>query len=149
MRGGTENVYGIVGLAKALEICYRDMNKHRSHIENLKTLLISKLDGQLDGVSYNGDSANLEKSNYKVLNVCLPESPENEMLLFNLDISGVSASGGSACTSGSNVGSHVLKAIGADPERGAVRFSFSKLNTEDEILFAAERLSELYVTSQE
>jgi cysteine desulfurase len=149
MRGGTENVYGIVGLAKALEICYRDMNKHRSHIENLKTLLISKLDGQLDGVSYNGDSANLEKSNYKVLNVCLPESPENEMLLFNLDIGGVSASGGSACTSGSNLGSHVLKAIGADPERGAVRFSFSRFNTEDEILFAAERLSELYVTSQE
>ena len=149
MRGGTENVCGIVGLAKALEICYRDMHKHRSYIEKLKTLMITKLNGQVDGVTYNGDSANLEKSNYKVLNVCLPESPENEMLLFNLDINGVSASGGSACTSGSNVGSHVLKAIGADPERGAVRLSFSKFNTEAEINFAAERLAELYITSQQ
>jgi len=147
MRAGTENVAGIVGLAKALEIGYRDMNTHQKHISDLKQLMIQELKQNLEGVMFNGDSGSLTNSNYKVLNVSLPESPENEMLLFNLDINGVSASGGSACTSGSNVGSHVLTALGVHPNRGAVRLSFSKFNTEDEIRFAAEKISELFVTS--
>jgi cysteine desulfurase len=144
MRGGTENVYGIVGLAKALEIAYRDMEEHRQHITGLKQRMISRLQENLPGVSFNGNSANLEGSLYTVLNVSLPATDDNDMLLFNLDINGISASGGSACSSGSSLGSHVLSAIKCDPNRGAVRFSFSKYNTAEEVDYAADKLAELY-----
>lgn len=143
MRGGTENVYGIIGLAKALEIAYRDMAEHQKHIENLKTRMIGKLKESISGIGFNGDSANLERSLYTVLNVCLPPHEDNDMLLFNLDINGISASGGSACSSGSNIGSHVLTAIKADPNRGAVRFSFSKMTTLEEVDYAVEKLAEI------
>ncbi|MDH3708873.1 MAG: aminotransferase class V-fold PLP-dependent enzyme, partial [Cyclobacteriaceae bacterium] len=69
---------------------------------------------------------------------------DNEMLLFNLDINGISVSGGSACSSGSNVGSHVLSALGAPAERGSVRFSFSKFNTEEEVDYVVDKLAEIY-----
>lgn len=144
MRGGTENVYGIIGLAKALEIAYRDMEKHQNHIQALKDRMIAKLKGSIDGVGFNGDSENAERSLYTVLNVCLPESADNDMLLFTLDINGISASGGSACSSGASKGSHVLTGIKADPNRGAVRFSFSKYNTPEEIDYTVEKLAEFY-----
>ncbi|CAN5576296.1 cysteine desulfurase family protein [soil metagenome] len=143
MRGGTENVYGIIGLAKALEISYRDMNEHEAHAKHLKARMIEKLKETIPGVSFNGDSANLSRSLYTVLNVSLPESEENDMLLFNLDLVGISASGGSACSSGASTGSHVLGAIYPGSKRGAVRFSFSKYNTVEEIDFTVEKLSEL------
>lgn len=143
MRGGTENVYGIIGLAKALEICYREMAEHENHIKKLKSHMIEKLRETIPGVSFNGDSANLEKSLYTVLNVSLPESEENDMLLFNLDLQGISASGGSACSSGASTGSHVLGALYPNSKRGAVRFSFSKNNTLTEIDFAVEKLADL------
>ena len=143
MRGGTENVYGIVGLAKALEIAYRDMEEHARYIGKLKARMIEGLIGQIPGVSFHGDSGNLEKSLYTVLNVSLPESEENAMLLFNLDLQGVSASGGSACSSGATTGSHVLGALYPDSKRAAVRFSFSKYNTPEEIDFAISKLAEL------
>jgi cysteine desulfurase len=144
MRGGTENVYGIIGLAKALEIAYRDMGEHVHHIESLKSRMIEKLKDQIPGVMFNGDSANLQKSLYTVLNVSLPESDESDMLLFNLDLSGISASGGSACSSGATTGSHVLGALYPESKRGAVRFSFSKYNTPDHIDFAVNKLAEFY-----
>ena len=143
MRGGTENVYGIIGLAKALEISYRDMAEHQAHVKSLKSRMIEKLKEIIPGVSFNGDSANVEKSLYTVLNVSLPESEENDMLLFNLDMAGVSASGGSACSSGASTGSHVLGALYPESKRGAIRFSFSKYNTEADIDFAVEKLGEL------
>lgn len=144
MRGGTENVYGIVGLAKAMEIAYADMDAHRKHIEGLKTHLIEKLKATIDGVAFNGVSDNLSKSLYTVLNVCLPPNEDNDMLLFNLDIEGISVSGGSACTSGSNIGSHVLAELNRDQNRGAIRFSFSKYNTLEEVDYAADKLAKLY-----
>jgi len=144
MRAGTENVYGIVGLSKALEISCRDMEKNKKHITALKERMIEKLTSSIEGVEFNGNSADLAKSSYKVLNVSFPESQENEMLLFNLDINNISASGGSACTSGSDVGSHVLKALGINPNRGAVRFSFSKFNTSEEIDYVVEKLAEMF-----
>lgn len=144
MRGGTENVYGIIGLAKALEICYRDMEEHQTYIQGLKDRMIEKLKGSIEGIGFNGDSANPERSLYTVLNVCLPESPDNDMLLFTLDINGISASGGSACSSGASTGSHVLAGIKADPNRGAVRFSFSKYNRPEEIDYTVEKLAEFY-----
>jgi cysteine desulfurase len=145
MRGGTENVYGIVGLATALEIAYRDMDEHHRHIAKLKSRMIERLRADIAGISFNGDSANLEKSLYTVLNVSLPESEDNDMLLFNLDLQGISASGGSACSSGASTGSHVLGALYPESKRGAVRFSFSKYNTEQDIDFAVEKLTEIYV----
>ena len=144
MRGGTENVYGIIGLAKALEICYREMGEHQAYITGLKSYMIDKLRAELPGVRFHGDSDNLTKSLYTVLNVSLPESDENEMVLFNLDLQGISASGGSACSSGATTGSHVLGALYPGSQRGAVRFSFSKYNTREEIDFTVEKLAELY-----
>lgn len=144
MRGGTENVYGIIGLAKALEICYREMDAHEAHIIALKKQMIAKLQAVVPGVSFHGSSADLDKSLYTVLNVSLPENEENEMLLFNLDLQGISASGGSACSSGASTGSHVLGAIYPNSKRGAVRFSFSKYNTSDEIDFVVNKVGEIY-----
>ena len=143
MRGGTENTYGIIGLSKALEVAYREMAEHETHIKSLKSRMIAKLKESIPGVTFNGDSANLDRSLYTVLNVSLPESEENEMVLFNLDIQGISASGGSACSSGASTGSHVLGALYPESKRGAVRFSFSKYNTPAEIDFVVEKLSEV------
>ncbi len=143
MRGGTENVYGIIGLAKAMEIAYRDMDEHKQHIEALKVRMITKLQESIPGISFNGDSANLETSLYTVLNVSLPESEESGMLLFNLDLHGISASGGSACSSGAATGSHVLGALYPESKRGAVRFSFSKYTTNEEIDYTVSKLAEL------
>ncbi|MCU0356093.1 MAG: cysteine desulfurase [Cyclobacteriaceae bacterium] len=133
MRGGTENVYGIIGMAKALEIAYRNMDEQARHISNLKSHMILRLQETIPGVRFHGDSANLERSLYTVLNVSLPESGENDMLLFNLDLQGISVSGGSACSSGAAKGSHVLDALYPGSKRTAVRFSFSKFNTTEEI----------------
>lgn len=144
MRGGTENVYGIIGLAKAMEIAYQNMDEHRIYIEGLKNRMISQLKEKIEGIDFNGDSANLDKSLYTVLNVCFPEAADNDMLLFTLDINGISASGGSACSSGASMGSHVLAGIKADPKRGAVRFSFSKYNTPEEIDYTVQKVAEFY-----
>ena len=146
MRGGTENTYGIIGLAKALEIAYRDMAEHQAYIKGLKSRMIEKLKETIPGVLFNGDSADLEKSLYTVLNVSLPESEENEMMLFNLDLKGISVSGGSACSSGANMGSHVLGELYPNSKRGAVRFSFSKYNKPEEIDFVVEKLAETVCT---
>lgn len=143
MRGGTENVYGIVGLAKALEIAYREMDQHMAYVGKLKSMLIGLLRQNIPGVEFNGDSDHPSKSLYTILNVSLPESPENSMLLFNLDLQGISVSGGSACSSGAATGSHVLNALYPNSNRGAVRFSFSKYNTLEEIEHAVATLRKL------
>ena len=142
MRGGTENVYGIVGLAKALEICYAHMEEHRRYIQGLKDYMIAQLTEHIHDIRFNGDT-HPENSLYTVLNVSFPCTDIADMLLFNLDISGISASGGSACSSGSDIGSHVLKGIGADPQRPCVRFSFCKNNTKEEIDFVVSKIKEL------
>lgn len=147
MRGGTENVCGIIGLSKALELAYGEMDAHRKHIETVKTYMIQQLREQIPGVQFNGMSGDLENSLYTVLNVSLPPSEDNDMLLFNLDISGISASGGSACSSGSNIGSHVLAGLGSDPERGAIRFSFSRYNNIDEVNYVVSKLNEILSVS--
>ena len=142
MRGGTENLYGIIGLAKAMEIAHRDMKKHQEYIQDMKIYMINSLEAAIPGVEFNGDARG--SSLYTVLNVRFPHTENAEMFLFNLDIAGIAASGGSACTSGSNVGSHVLHAIGADMTRPSVRFSFSKHTTKDEIDYTISKLKEMY-----
>jgi cysteine desulfurase len=142
MRGGTENIYGIVGLAKAMEIAHDRMVEHHEHIAALKIYMIEKLRQIIPDVQFNGDAEG--NSLYTVLNVNFPDSPISEMLLFNLDIMGISASGGSACSSGSSVGSHVLAAINGNSTRPAVRFSFGKFNTKAEIDVVISGLKELF-----
>ncbi|TDB63327.1 cysteine desulfurase family protein [Arundinibacter roseus] len=144
MRGGTENVYGIVGMARALEIAYRDMDQHQQHIQELKQYMIGQLRASIPDVRFNGLSTTADQSLYTVLSVSLPPSELNDMLLFNLDIAGISVSGGSACSSGSDVGSHVLGALNVAPERGNVRFSFGKYNTRAEVDYAVATLADLY-----
>lgn len=131
MRAGTENIYGIAGLAKALEIADRDYEKDHTYIRGLKNLMITRLKAEIPDVEFNGDVS--DQSLYTVLNVCLPETPDSDMILFKLDITGICASGGSACSSGSNVGSHVIAAIRPNSTRPCIRFSFSKFNTPAEI----------------
>ena len=142
MRGGTENVYGIVGLAKALELAYAHMDEHRSHIQGLKDYMREELLKAIPDVQFNGLTA-ADQSLYTVLNVSLPCTDIADMLLFSLDIAGISASGGSACSSGSELGSHVLNALHPGSNRPSVRFSFSKYNTKEEVDRVVQKLKEL------
>lgn len=142
MRGGTENVYGIVGLAKAMEVAYRDLDQDIAHVTAIKNKMREALLAEMPGVTFNGDVS--EGNLYTVLNVSFAPSEMAETLLFSLDMAGIAASGGSACSSGSNVGSHVLRAMHADPLRPAVRFSFSKFNTLDEVDYCVAKLKEIF-----
>ena len=146
MRGGTENVYGIIGLAKAFEICNSQMEEHHKHIRDLKNYMIEKLKTNINGIEFNGETG--ENALYTVLNCRFPAHSDAEMLLFNLDIAGIAASGGSACSSGSNQGSHVLKGLGIDMSRPSVRFSFSKYNTKDEIDIVVNKLKEIFAVRE-
>jgi cysteine desulfurase len=141
MRAGTENVYGIVGFAKALELATTHFETESSYIRGLKYYLMEQLQQHIEDVSFNGDAAG--KSNYTVLNVSFPKSEKSEMLLMNLDMAGICASGGSACTSGAQQGSHVIRAFNNDPNRIPVRFSFSKYNTKEEVDVLVSKLKEL------
>lgn len=141
MRGGTENVYGIVGMAKALELSVAHMDADKARLQELKNYFIAQLRAHIPGIAFNGDAEG--RSAYTVLNVSFPPSPVGEMLLFKLDIAGICASGGSACSSGSNIGSHVLHAIGADKERAAVRFSFGHQNTTQEVDYVVAQLVQM------
>ena len=140
-RGGTENLYGIVGLGKAMEMAYEDLSSHQKHIQGLKSFMIEelkKIDGRID---FNGD-INPERSLYTVLNVCFPNDVCNSMLLFSLDIHGIAASGGSACSSGSTQGSHVLAEL-PNQECQSVRFSFSRFNTKEDVEFTLQKIKDI------
>lgn len=141
-RAGTENIHGIIGLAKALEIAYKDIDEHQVYIQKLKSRMIAKLNDQITDIQFNGNSAVADKSLYTVLSVSLPINHAYGDVLAYLDENNISVSGGSACSTGS--ASHVLKAIGADVYRNTIRFSFSKYNTAEEIDYTVEKLSALY-----
>ena len=142
MRAGTENVFGIVGLGKALGLAVEYMDANHTYIAGLKQYMIERLNSEIPGIAYNGDISN-GGSNYKVLSVSMPPHSKSELMLFNLDIAGIAASGGSACTSGSEKGSHVLEAINAPVDRKAIRFSFSKYNTKEEIDYTIQALKKM------
>lgn len=141
MRAGTENLYGIVGFAKALEMATANFEEHSKYINSIRQYMADQLEQHIPGVSFNGDLRG--RSLYTVLNVSFPKSEKSEMLLFNLDINGICASGGSACTSGADAGSHVIRSINNDPNQVAVRFSFSRDNTKEEVDRVVEKLKEL------
>jgi cysteine desulfurase len=141
MRAGTENVYGIVGFAKALELAVKRREEDSKNIGMLKRYMADGLKKSIPGVEFNGDL--FGRSLYTVLSVSFPKSEKSEMLLFNLDINNICASGGSACTSGAQLGSHVLRAIDPDSDRTTVRFSFSRYNTRAEVDCVVQKLKEL------
>lgn len=141
MRAGTENLYGIVGFAKALELAATSYASNSEFIKSIKQYMAEQLKKHISGVEFNGDFAG--RSLYTVLNVSLPKTEKSEMLLFNLDINNICASGGSACTSGADQGSHVIRSINNDPNRVPVRFSFCRHNTKEEVDIVVEKLKEL------
>lgn len=138
MRAGTENLYGIIGFAKALELATNNYQQDSEHIKGLKLYMMEQLAANIGGVEFNGDP--LGRSLYTVLSVSFPKTEKSEMILFNLDISNICASGGSACTSGADQGSHVIRAINNNPNQVTVRFSFSKFNNREEVDFVVEKL---------
>jgi cysteine desulfurase len=131
MRAGTENLYGIVGFAKALELATEKHEEERAYIQSLKQYLHDQLIAKIPSVSFNGDP--FGRSLYNLLSVNFPKNEKTEMILFNLDMHHVCASGGSACSSGAQQGSHVINALNKGSEIVTVRFSFSKQNTKAEI----------------
>ena len=146
-RGGTENVYGIVGIAKAMDLAYEDLESHQNHVQGLKSYMIEQLKAYFgDDVDFHGET-NPDRSLYTVLNVCFPKTEKAGMLLFTLDLKGVAVSGGSACTSGATKGSHVLEGISADMTRPNARFSFSRYTMKEEIDYALEQVKSVFETS--
>ncbi len=141
MRAGTENIYGIAGFAKALETATKNYETDSAYIGTLKYYMHGQLKKHIAGVGFNGDT--LGESLYTVLSTSFPKTEKSEMILFNLDINNICASGGSACASGAEEGSHVIRAINNNPNQITVRFSFSKHNTKEEVDTVVEKLKEL------
>jgi cysteine desulfurase len=131
MRAGTENLYGIIGFAKALEISMERYEQDSAYIADLKKYMKQQLTTHVEGVSFNGDCDG--NCLYTVLNAAFPKTEKSEMILFNLDIAGICVSGGSACSSGANAGSHVINSINNNPNQVPVRFSFCRHNTREEV----------------
>ncbi|MFN4248619.1 MAG: cysteine desulfurase family protein [Flavipsychrobacter sp.] len=133
MRAGTENLYGIVGYAKALEMATERYEQDSQYIQELKQYMIAQLRSTFPHILLNGDAEG--NSLYTVLNVGFPMTEKSDMLLFNLDMAGICVSGGSACSSGANSISHVIKEL--YPENAAdivpIRFSFCRHNTKAEV----------------
>ena len=144
MRAGTENLYGIAALAMAMEMAYKNLKEEVQYIKGLKQYMIEKLQVEIDDVQFYGKCTDIDNSLYTVLSCHFPETDISEMLLFNLDILGVACSGGSACSSGTSTGSHVLMEILPNSKRPGIRFSFSKYNTKKEIDFAVSKLKEIF-----
>ncbi|MFM7644732.1 MAG: cysteine desulfurase family protein [Sphingomonadales bacterium] len=143
LRGGTENIAGIVGLAKAMDLAYTNLEAHQLHVWGLKNYMMERLQVIFPEVAFHGETS-YEKALYTVLNVSLPTTAKAGLLLFTLDLKGVAVSGGSACTSGAAKGSHVLEGIAADMSRPNARFSFSRYTTKAEIDYALQQLEEVY-----
>ena len=141
MRAGTENVPGIVGFAKALEIAMQEGEKDQSKIQSIKNYLAEQLQKNIPGIGFNGDWNG--QSLYTVLNVSFPVTPQSELLLMSLDMQGICVSAGSACSSGASQGSHVIQGIPGNKQGVPIRFSFSKYNTIAEVDALIEKLKAL------
>lgn len=143
LRAGTENVYGIVGMAVAAKNAYEHLARDKAHILDVKNYFIFQLKENFNDIDFNGNTN--EQSLFTVLNVSFPPNDKSALLLFMLDMEGICCSGGSACGSGASVGSHVINALGKDENRISIRFSFSKYNTKSEVDFVIEKLKKVLV----
>lgn len=144
MRAGTENVPGIIGMAKALELACADLEENSSKVRQLRDYMAKQLQATVPGITFNGDLHG--QSLYTVLSASFPPSEKSDLLLLSLDIAGVSVSGGSACSSGADVGSHVIAALKGDPDRKTIRFSFSSYNTHAEVDEVMVKLKDILVS---
>ena len=144
MRAGTENLIGIAAISHAMEMAYEKMEEETEYIKGIKYHMIAELKKHIPQVKFNGMCDDIDNSLYTVLSCSFPETPMAEMLLFNLDIKGIACSGGSACTSGSNKGSHVIQELNPNSKRPSVRFSFSKYNTKEEVDYVVDVLKGLF-----
>ena len=139
MRSGTENVHGIAGFAKATELALAEMDERNLALSKIKNYTKEKLSA-LEDISFNGCK---EYAMNHVLSVSFPPSEKSDLIMFNLDIAGICASSGSACSSGVEHDSHVLQAIGHDPNRKTIRFSFSHETKTSEIDFLVDTLKSI------
>lgn len=131
LRGGTENLYGIIGMSKAFDLAYEALERHQEEVLSMKNYMISQLEEKIDDIRFNGDAKG--ESLYTVLNVKFPSCDINSQILFRLDIEGIACSGGSACSSGNTKQSHVLEEVGLKGLGPSIRFSFSRYNSKEEI----------------
>jgi cysteine desulfurase len=144
LRSGTENLHGIVGLARALKLSYDNLDNNANYIQGIKKYMVEGLRSRIEGISFNADS-DKENRLYTILSVKFPPHPNSGMALFLLDLEGIACSGGSACSSGATTGSHVLKALGYhDPTRASLRFSFSRYTTFEDIDIALDAISRVF-----
>jgi cysteine desulfurase len=147
LRAGTESVHNIIGMQKAIEIAYENLEEERVYILDLKKYFIQKIKALYPLAYFNGLSDHLEKSSYTVVNVALPlDNSKSQLLDFHMDLKGIACSKGSACQAGAHSGSHVLSNLQRPSEAKnypSLRFSFSSFNTKDEIDYVIQSLSEL------
>ncbi len=144
-RAGTEGVHNIVGLEEALKLAYDNLEEERNYILSLKNYFMEQLQQHIEGVKFNGNCSDPDKSTYTLINVCLPVTAEKAlMLLFQLDLKGISCSKGSACQSGSDQGSHVLNAFLSeeDLKKPSLRFSLSRNNNKEEVDYVVKTLKD-------
>lgn len=143
LRGGTENIFQISAMAKALALAYEHLEKEKAHILGLKEYFIKELQAKLPQIYFNGLSASLDESLYTVISLSLPNADSNGMLLFNLDLQGFALSGGSACSSGSLQSSHVIAAINPNHKDAVLRVSFGKDSKKEEVDLLIDSLSRI------
>ncbi|AFU69906.1 cysteine sulfinate desulfinase/cysteine desulfurase [Psychroflexus torquis ATCC 700755] len=145
LRAGTESIHNIVGLQKAMELAYANLEKEATYIKSLKSYFISSLKEAISGIRFNGHSGDLDKSTYTLVNVSIPLSQaESDMMLFQLDLKGIACSKGSACQSGAQLGSFVLNEVyGKNLDYPGLRFSFSKYTTKEELDYVVSTLKSL------
>ncbi|MES2827945.1 MAG: cysteine desulfurase family protein [Bacteroidota bacterium] len=141
VRAGTENVYGIIGFAKALELATADFEKDSKYIADINQLMRTLLKSAIPGITFNNPLNSL----YTVLSVCFPEHEMSDMLVTFFDMKGICVSGGSACSSGEDAGSHVMKALNKINGCSTIRFSFSKHTTKEDLLKAVEVAASIFV----
>jgi len=134
LRAGTENVCGIAGLGKALELSMSNLEKYSKHIQEIKDYAIERFSQEIPEVKFNGRSAEKENSLYTVLSVLLPY--KNPLIGLQLDMKGIAISQGSACSSGASKPSMVMMMLLSEDEMEnctPLRISFSHLTAKEDI----------------
>ena len=131
IRSGTENLYGIAGMAAAMDWLVEHRDQHHSHVANLRSHLITQSKNEKMDLIFQGNQSDAQLAN--IISIGLPRNDKTDLVMFNLDIQGICASTGSACSSGAEKGSHVMEAIGFPENRKALRISTSLQNTIEEI----------------
>ena len=145
-RAGTESVHNIYGMSEALKISLNNLSKEKQYVSEIKSYFISKISNEIENIKFNGNSADLSKSTYTLVNVLLPVDKKiGGLFMFKLDMKGIACSKGSACQSGSDNGSHVLNEIQNEEDncKISLRFSFSIYNTKDEIDYTVKEIKNL------